>query len=103
MKPQDVVAAVVIHNKRMNANQTLLAFLRSPRPGFLLEMCCEPEHRAFCHLALHADLAVHHSDQLAGDGQSQSSAAVLPGRRAILLAECLKQVLLLLRLYSDAS
>ena len=68
MKPQDVVAAVVIDDQHMNADETLLAFFRPQRRGLLLEMCCEPERRAFFQFALHADLAVHHSDQLAGDG-----------------------------------
>ncbi|HMJ62614.1 MAG TPA: hypothetical protein VK493_12670 [Bryobacteraceae bacterium] len=32
----------------------------------------ESERAAFASLALHADLAAHHGDQLRGDGQSQS-------------------------------
>src|SRR6185312_14135390 len=102
MKPEDVVAAVVVDDEHVNANETALAFLYPERPGLLLKIGREPEHRSFFQFALNADLAVHHPDQLAGDGQSQTSAAVFPGRRAILLAECLKEILLRFRADSDA-
>ena len=72
------------------------------RGCLLLEMGREPKRRAFVQLAFNPDLALHHPDQLPGDGKSQASAAILAGRRVIGLAERLKEVLLCRRTDSDA-
>ena len=53
-----------------------------------------PKERALAKLAFDPDLPPHQLDQLPADGQSQSAAAVLAGRRGIDLAERSKQAVL---------
>ena len=96
MEPRVVVAAVLMDD-RVRGCRSLLVFICPQRGGLLLEMGREPERRAFAWLALDADFALHHPDQLAGDRKSQAGATVFACRGAIGLAELLKEVLLGLR------
>ena len=61
-----------------------------------------PENGALARLALHPDLAAHHQDKLADNGQPQAGAAILSGGGAVGLGKALEQVFLLFRGNADA-
>ncbi|MGD0134563.1 MAG: hypothetical protein ABSE57_21145 [Bryobacteraceae bacterium] len=48
------------------------------------------ERAALAFLALHPDASVHHLDQSAGDGQTETGAAKSSGEGAVHLGECIE-------------
>src|SRR5580658_5967341 len=57
---------------------------------YRLKPRCEMERAAPTFLALHPDASVHHLDQTAGDGQTETGAAKSSGERAVYLGECIE-------------
>ena len=66
------------------------------------EADCKPEFRTLAFLAIHADLAVHHLNQLFGNGQTQAGAAVLARGRGIHLSELVENAVQLVPRNADA-
>ena len=86
------IGLVVVHNQGALAGKRL--FVADPSRAaqrLLLEADGEPESRAASRSAFDADAAPHHFDELPGDRQAQSRAAVPAGGRAVGLGEGLKE------------
>jgi hypothetical protein len=60
--------------------------------GEFFETGGEPERGSLADGAFDADLAAHHFDDLFGDGEAESGAAVLAGGGSIGLGECVEEV-----------
>jgi hypothetical protein len=68
MEPENLIAAVVVDDEHPDPGQSLLALADPQRKGLLLESGGEPKRRAFVQFAFNTDIALHHPDQLPGDG-----------------------------------
>src|ERR1700676_5048884 len=101
MQPQDPGTGMVIDDEDSKADQRLLVLVGGQVIGLLFEMGGEPEGGTFSQFALDTNVAFHHPDQLAGNGQSQTGSTIFASGRPIGLPEGIEEMKL--RLWTNSN
>src|ERR1700730_6026581 len=92
---------MIIDDEDSKPDQRLLVLVCGQVVGLLLEMGREPKGGTFAQLALDTNVSLHHPNQLAGNGQSQTGSAIFASGRPVGLPEGIEEMKL--RLWTDSN